>query len=104
MVERPCRIARTLGTSGASLAVAVLLALVAALPLAGQSTGTLTGRVTDATTGLGLQGVSVFAVGTPARALTQRDGTYRFTVTSGRPEVRARSLGYDVSRLEFPAF
>ena len=76
MAERPCRIARALRTSGASLALGVLLSLVAALPLTGQSTGTLTGRVTDATTGLGLQGVSVFAVGTTARALTQRDGTY----------------------------
>ena len=94
MVERPCCIARTLRTSGASLALGVLLSLVAVLPLAGQSTGTLTGRVTDATTGLGLQGVSVFAVGTTAGALTQRGGTYRFTVTSGRHEISARSLGY----------
>lgn len=32
MAERPCRIARALRTSGASLALGVLLSLVAALP------------------------------------------------------------------------
>lgn len=97
MVMQPCRVARATRASLRSLTVGALLVLGAALPAAAQETGTVTGRVVDATSGMALQGVSVFAVGTTIGALTRDDGTYRFTIGAGRHEIRARFLGYGIA-------
>ena len=96
MVKQPCRAVRAMRTSAMRLVMSALFSLLVALPLAGQGTGTVTGRVTDAVSGLGLQGVSVYAVGTTVGAVTRDDGTYRFSIAPGRYELRARYLGYGV--------
>ena len=80
--------------SAGGLLVTLSLLAAAAGPLAAQATGTITGRVVEASSGMALQGVSVFAVGTTVGALSRADGTYRFNIAPGQYEVRARFLGY----------
>ncbi|HEY2856541.1 MAG TPA: TonB-dependent receptor [Gemmatimonadaceae bacterium] len=75
---------------------AVLLAVLPFLHpswLAAQSTGTISGRVTD-TQGGPLQGATVSLVGTTRGAIVRSDGSYRITAPAGRYEVRARLIGY----------
>jgi iron complex outermembrane recepter protein len=79
-----------------SLRHAVVLAVLPfLLPswLAAQSTGTISGRVTD-TQGGPLQGATVSLVGTTRGGIVRSDGSYRITAPAGRYEIRARLLGY----------
>jgi TonB-linked SusC/RagA family outer membrane protein len=57
--------------------------------------GTISGRVTDSTSGEGIAGVTVSVDGTRLRATTALDGAYTLnSVTTGPQTVRARRLGY----------
>lgn len=57
--------------------------------------GTVTGRVTDATTGQPLQGAQVVVVGTSAGAITDQNGSYTITgVPAGAQRVQASRVGY----------
>jgi iron complex outermembrane receptor protein len=56
-------------------------------------TGTVSGRVVGAG-GEPLQGASVVATGTTRGGTVRADGSYSFTVPTGRHELRARLLGY----------
>src|SRR5688572_4698562 len=88
------RIVRATRSSASWLAVALALVLAPMRSLPAQATGTITGRVVETSSGMALQGVSVFASGTTAGALTRADGTYQFNVAPGRYEIRSRFLGY----------
>jgi iron complex outermembrane receptor protein len=72
------------------------LALAGASALPAQSVGTVRGRVTGPT-GEVLPGASVSATGTQRGAIVRSDGTFQFSLPSGRYEIRARLLGYAVS-------
>ena len=75
-----------------AVVLAVLSFLFPSL-LAAQSTGTVSGRVTD-TQGGPLQGATVSLVGTTRGGIVRSDGSYRITAPAGRYEIRARLLGY----------
>ncbi|HVZ77061.1 MAG TPA: TonB-dependent receptor, partial [Gemmatimonadaceae bacterium] len=59
--------------------------------------GTVSGRVTDATTGEPLQGASLTLVGTRMGALANSNGQYTISAPPGRYLLRARLLGYIVA-------
>jgi TonB-dependent SusC/RagA subfamily outer membrane receptor len=79
----------------------VRITAVMALMLAGtslayaQSTGTVTGTVTESETGQPMPGVQVHIPATDQGVLTQADGTFSIAnVPAGEHTVRAQSLGY----------
>ncbi len=77
---------------GAAAVAGLLVALPA--PALGQQ-GTITGRVTDQSTGLPIVGAQVTIAGTTRRALTDQAGQYRLdNVTPGQMELVARFIGY----------
>jgi TonB-dependent receptor len=68
--------------------------------LSAQTTGTLTGRVTDVTTQLALAGSRVTVVGTPLETFTNQAGYYTLTnVPLGRQTVEFGYVGYSDLRL-----
>jgi TonB-linked SusC/RagA family outer membrane protein len=76
--------------------LAVLMA-VALLPVTtyAQERGTVTGRVTDATTGHPLEGAQIAVGGTNLASVTDQDGRFRMSaVPAGKREVRATLMGY----------
>ena len=81
-----------------SIALTLALTPLAALPLSAQSTGALSGRVTDQRTGQPLEGATIFVGGTQLGAISRSDGSYLVRVQPGRYEVRARLLGYAMAR------
>ena len=97
------------GVSSAATAavLAAALGLVAPAPAAAQGaagagaaqpaagTGRITGRVVEAATGAGLQGVAVVVVGTRLGTMTGVDGRYTITgVPAGPADVQARRIGF----------
>src|SRR5207302_11333910 len=83
-------------TLGRHLAPARVAGLFLAVPLSAQdSTGTITGKVTDQTTQQPLANVEVAIAGTPNRELSKSDGTFRLVgVRAGAHRVRATRIGY----------
>ena len=75
-------------------ALVALLLFCAAAPRA-QVSGTVTGRVTEAETGLSIPGVNVVIDGTEFGRITDADGEYRLTVTEGRYRLRFSAVGYE---------
>ena len=73
------------------LGLAAAAALLAAGPLAAQ-TGTISGRVTDASTQRALVGAQVTAGG--RSVVTNAEGSYTITLAPGSHTVRASTLGY----------
>ncbi|MBM4188131.1 MAG: SusC/RagA family TonB-linked outer membrane protein [Gemmatimonadetes bacterium] len=75
--------------------VALALATLAALPVAAQQNGTVTGRVVDGASKQPLVGARVSIVGTALTAPTNADGRYRITsVPIGTQTVRVYQIGY----------
>ncbi len=82
------RIPRTLSWS-------VLVALIAAAPAVAQSAGTVTGTVSEKSSGRPLSGVQVFIPGTSAGAISNETGKYLLlNVPAGQRTVRAQIIGY----------
>jgi TonB-linked SusC/RagA family outer membrane protein len=78
-----------------SVKAAVFLLLGAAVPLAAQQTGRITGRVVDAATNRPLAGVQVFVPPTGIGNLTDQDGRYLLqNVPVGDATVTAQLVGY----------
>ena len=74
----------------------LLLALCSAVALVAQSAGLITGRVTDANTGLALGGVRVMVPGTGIETYTNSNGNYTLVnVSEGTQRVRFSYVGYD---------
>lgn len=69
---------------------------VVSTPIAAQQTTTVSGTVTDASTGDAIQGVTVSLTGTQSGAITGSDGHYRFSTRPGHFQLRARYLGYEM--------
>ncbi|MBU6367419.1 MAG: TonB-dependent receptor plug domain-containing protein, partial [Gemmatimonadetes bacterium] len=79
--------------------LAGLAALVAAAPLGAQATGSVSGRVTDAATGLPVASAQVSIVGSTAGALSGTDGAYAIRgVAAGAVTVRVLRLGFAEAR------
>ncbi len=74
---------------------ALVAVLVWTAQLSAQEAGTITGRVTDATTQRPLSGASVMIVGTQRGTLTRADGGFLLSgVPAGTHQVRASLIGY----------
>jgi len=72
-----------------------IIALGSTVALVAQSVGLVTGRVTDANTGLTLGGVRVSVVGTSVEAYTNSSGSYTLlNVAEGSQSVRFSYVGY----------
>lgn len=84
---------RWLGAAAAVGAAFFFFALVVPAAAA-QGTGTIRGKISDATTGRSLDGVQVYVAGTDLGTLTNADGQYQFTVRAGPTELRTRRVGY----------
>lgn len=75
--------------------LSVVLVLAGAAVADAQQTGTVTGRVTDATTGGPLVGVQMQIAGTNIGGLTDQNGRYLITrVPPGQQTIRAVIIGY----------
>ncbi len=73
-----------------------LFAIATAASLLAQSLGTISGRVTDANTGLALEGVRVRVAGTSTVAFTGGDGRYTLpNVDTGAQTLRFSYVGYE---------
>jgi TonB-linked SusC/RagA family outer membrane protein len=82
-------------------AALVIAALANAQPLSAQG-GTVTGRVTDGASGRPVPNAQVMVVGTTIGSAVDADGRFRITgVPSTARQVRARSIGYQVSTVSF---
>lgn len=64
----------------------------------GQSTGTVSGKISLAGTDERLPGVTVQISGTTFAAISRSDGSYRIAMRPGRYEMRVRLLGYTGAR------
>lgn len=79
---------------------AALLALVQVAPATAQSTGRITGVVTDSATDRPVSDVQVVVVGTRIGAVTDGEGRYTITgAPAGTRAVEARRIGYRLARL-----
>jgi len=84
----------TPGAAGRIVALAALFSVLAT-PLAAQSTGTIRGRVTDATTSRAIPDAQVSVTGSMSSSVTNVNGEFVISnVTTGQHEVVARRLGY----------
>lgn len=80
----------------ATTSLALLLALTATA--AAQTMGTVTGRVTDASSGTPVPDAQVRVIGSITGVMTRTDGTYRLVVPPGRYELRVSRIGYAAAR------
>src|SRR5437879_11056453 len=90
---------------GSNRVLLPLAALLLALPLAAQQTGTVSGTVVATESGAPLVGASVVVVGTARSVLTNEKGQYRLSVPAGVHSVRARLIGHEAAeqRVVVPA-
>ena len=75
-------------------AFALSLPLVVGPTVVGAQTGTVTGRVSDASSAAPVAGALVTAIGTPRTSTTREDGTYRLLVNAGVHVLRVNRIGY----------
>src|SRR5688572_24445502 len=76
--------------------LASLLAL--ATPATAQIMGTVTGRVTDASSGTPVADAQVRVIGSTTGVMTRTDGTFRLALAPGRYELRVSRIGYAAAR------
>jgi iron complex outermembrane receptor protein len=76
--------------------LAALLALAG--PAAAQTGGTVTGRVTDASSGTPIADAQVRVIGSTTGVMTRSDGSYRLVLGPGRYELRVSRIGYAAAR------
>ena len=72
--------------------------LVLAAPATAQIMGTVTGRVTDASSGAPIADAQVRVIGTTTGVMTRMDGSYRLALAPGRHELRVSRIGYAAAR------
>ena len=81
----------TVKTAGRLVA---LLALLLPCAAAAQTSGVISGRITERGTGEGVPGATVVIDGTSFGTAADADGRYRFSVSEGSYRLRITSLGY----------
>src|SRR5687768_18095768 len=84
-------LARSAATSFALLLTVTTAALA-------QASGTITGRVTDASSGAPVPDAQVRVMGLTTGVMTRLDGSYRLVVAPGRYELRVSRIGYAAAR------
>ncbi len=92
-MRSPLRRTSVLRTLGACLALTCACASLTAA----QTTGTVKGKVIDASTQRPLDGAQITVVGTDLGTLTNAAGEYQFNVPLGQVIVRIRRVGYGSS-------
>src|SRR5213593_3160998 len=92
-MNSPLRWRSALRTLGACMALICAGASFAAA----QTTGTVRGKVTDATTQRPLDGAQISVVGTDLGTLSNAEGEYQFNVPLGQVTLRIRRVGYGSS-------
>src|SRR5436309_13397689 len=80
--------------AGLALGTGLALLCACALAAAAQTTGTIRGKVTDATTGRPVDGAQLYVAGTDLGTLSNADGQYQFSVRAGTVELRSPRVGY----------
>jgi TonB-linked SusC/RagA family outer membrane protein len=86
--------------SAGLLASAAALSLTATLPALAQSTGRITGVVTDSASDRPVGDVQVLVVGTRIGSVTDNQGRYTITgAPAGTRTIEARRIGYRVARI-----
>src|SRR6476469_1460448 len=83
--------------------LAMLLLGVMAITSAFAQTRTVTGRVTDATDGLPLPGVSVRVKGSNVGTTTNSEGSFSIGVPAGSTVLSFSYLGYTAREMNIPA-
>src|SRR2546425_4695159 len=76
--------------AGLALGTGLALLCACALAAAAQTTGTIRGKVTDATTGRPVDGAQLYVAGTDLGTLSNADGQYQFSVRAGTVELRSQ--------------
>lgn len=76
----------------------VLSLVTLAAPSLAQTVGTVTGRVTDASSGSPIADAQVRVVGTTTGVMTRTDGSYRVALVPGNYELRVSRIGYAAAR------
>ena len=84
--------------AGRRVASSLVLLLALSATAAAQSMGTVTGRVTDASSGAPIPDAQVRVIGSIAGVMTRSDGSYRLSVAPGRYEIRVSRIGYAAAR------
>src|SRR5688572_29054139 len=67
-------------------------------PAAAQIVGTVTGRVTDASSGAPVADAQVRVIGSTTGVMTRTDGTYRLALAPGSYQLRVSRIGYAAAR------
>lgn len=80
------------------MATSLALLLAVSTTAAAQAMGTVTGRVTDASSGNPVADAQVRVVGSTAGVMSRTDGSYRLVVAPGRYELRVSRIGYAAAR------
>ena len=84
--------------AGRRVVSSLVLLLALSATAAAQSMGTVTGRVTDASSGAPVPDAQVRVIGSIAGVMTRSDGSYRLAVAPGRYEIRVSRIGYAAAR------
>ena len=80
------------------MSIIAIAGVVLCAGAASAQTGTVTGRVTDAATGMPVFGAQVLVVGTTLGTMVGEDGQFRLpNVPVGAREIRARLIGYQAA-------
>lgn len=79
-------------------ACAMIGVVLSTAPALAQNPGTVTGRVTDASSGSPVADVAVRVLGTTTGVMTRSDGVYRLVLAPGRYELRVSRIGYAATR------
>lgn len=88
----------TLSPAPRRVATSLALLLALSVSAAAQSMGTVTGRVTDASSGTPVADAQVRVAGSTVGVMTRVDGTYRLVIAPGRYELRVSRIGYAAGR------
>lgn len=84
-----------------SLVIVLVLTALTLQPLPAQTIGSISGRVVDGITGIGIEAASVAVVGTSLRGLSGADGRFIIgSVPPGERSLRIEVIGYKVQVLE----
>ena len=91
-------VTHTLSTLRRRALTALALLFAVAMPATAQIVGTVTGRVTDASSGAPVADAQVRVIGSTTGVMTRADGTYRLVLAPGSYQMRVSRIGYAAAR------